>query len=176
MMEGVLLARYGLLIVVLLIALYTDISRRKIYNWLTFPAIGLGIGLVLGEVVLFNNTVALTGFFLGVGITVLVFGIPARLGWLGGGDFKLVLAVACLLAGRHIVETLFCISLVGAVMAFLMLIWKGSVAKGIGGVFRLLRKPRSASICDEGELTIPYGVAIALGTLLPLLLFFVAPR
>ena len=171
-MDKLLLVRYGVLVIVLLIALYTDISKRKIYNWLTFPAIGLGIGFVMGEVILFDNNYALQDFFIGVAISALVFGIPTWLGWLGGGDFKLVMAVATLMAGRQILDVLICISLVGAVMAFLTLIWKGSLLNGVRGVFRLIVKPRSTSISDGNELTIPYGIAISIGTLMPVLFAF----
>ena len=130
----------------------------------------------MGEVILFDNIKAIYGLLLGVGITAIVFGIPTWLGWLGGGDFKLVMAVATLMAGRQILEILFCISLVGAAMAFLTLIWKGSILKGLGGMFKLIAKPRSSSITDEQEITIPYGIAISLGTLAPILLFFLTGR
>lgn len=171
-MDTLFLARYGVLMLVLLIALYTDISQRKIFNWLTFPAIGLGLGFTVGELLLFKNVAVLQGLLIGVSITALVFGIPTWLGWLGGGDFKLVMAVATLTAGRQTLEILFSISLVGAVMALLTLIWKGSMLKGLRGMFRLISKPRSSSITDENEITIPYGIAISLGTLLPILFFF----
>ena len=94
------------------------------------------------------------------------------MGWLGGGDFKLVMAVATLMAGHQLFEVLFCISLVGAAMSVLTLIWKGSILKGLAGVFKLIYRPRSASINDQSEMTIPYGVAICIGTIMPILFLF----
>ena len=80
-MDTLFLVRYAILLLVLLIGLYTDISKRKIYNWLTFPAIGLGVGLTIGELVIFNNVAALQGFLIGVAVTSIVFGF--QLGWDG---------------------------------------------------------------------------------------------
>ncbi len=171
-MDVLVFARYGLLVCVLLIAIYTDITQRKIYNYLTFPAIGLGLGLILGEYLLFDNLYAFKGLIFGWCVIFLIFGIPVWLGWLGAGDFKLIVAVTTILAGRQIFEIIFCISLIGAVMAILVLIWQGSILKGLGGVLKLIIKPRSASIEDDTGLTIPYGVAISLGTLLPIFLYF----
>ena len=73
-------------------AAVTDVRRRLIPNWLTLPALALGLaafGLREGVPGLLN---ALGG----AAIPAAVFGLPWLLGGLGGGDFKMAVAIGAL--------------------------------------------------------------------------------
>ena len=72
------------------VALYTDITQGKIYNWLTAPA--LGVGLLLNGV--FYGTAGLLSSLGGIGIGLALFLLSAVLGRiLGGGDVKVLTAL-----------------------------------------------------------------------------------
>lgn len=76
--------RYICLLGILLTASITDIKQGKIYNWLTFPSIfvGVAVNLLFTNITLFQNL-----FFLGL-VFLLCF-IPG----LGMGDIKLIMTV-----------------------------------------------------------------------------------
>ncbi|MBF0198563.1 MAG: prepilin peptidase [Planctomycetes bacterium] len=161
------LLRIGLLAVALLIALYTDLAYRKIYNWLTYPLMGLGLGLAGGEVIFSDDWMYLYPAMLGLGLSLFIFLVPCLLGWLGGGDLKLFMGIGCLQGApfdhMFMFSSIYYVSLVGAIMAMLVLIWRGRLLNGLLGSFKLLVKPKQKNADDEVQ-RIPYGVAISLGT------------
>ena len=71
------------------VALFTDTRRGRIPNWLTFPALGLGVALHSfvggGDGLLF----AAEGAALGLGL----FLVPFLIGGMGAGDVKLLAAL-----------------------------------------------------------------------------------
>ena len=176
------LASYAALFVLLLVSGATDIMRNKVYNWCTFPGMGLGLALsyLAGGVYdgpgynLVNSLMALAA---GGGI-ILVFSL---LGGIGMGDVKLMAAVGALVGFPLVLGTLLYASLVGFVMAAGLLIWRGKVVEGLKGSARFAfrwRKPAAPAPVPEGAQaaekrpadTIPFGTAIALGTLIAFLL------
>ncbi len=160
--------RFVLLILILVIAAYTDFTKRKIYNWLTFPAIGLGIGIAGGETVISDNWASFLPILFSLILCLVVYLLPFFFGWIGDGDLKLMIAISCLQGAQpfgagFMMRSIFNITLIGAVMAAILLIWKGSLLKGVLGSFKLLIRP-VASKEEINENTIPYGLAISLGT------------
>ena len=163
------LLRIGVLVAVLIIATYTDLSRRKIYNWATFPAIGLGIGFAAGEVIFAEAWQLVLPCLIGMGLSLVLFGIPYWLNWVGGGDLKLMIAVGALQGSPFghlfILHIFYNVALVGAIMAVLVLIWRGQFLHGLRGSLRLITHPKvSEAEISEAD-SLPYGVAIAVGTL-----------
>ncbi len=150
----------------LVIAVYTDVSRGKVYDWCTYPAILVGImgGAWIGGWK--GGGMALLGGSIGA----LLFLIPMLFGMVGGGDVKLMGAVgalAVLLRGfSFIFLAAFLASLVGAVMALGILVWHGKFKEGLKSVGRMMVRPRafggSSSVVDA---RVPYAVAIAAGTM-----------
>ena len=88
-------------LVVAAIASYTDIRTTKIYNWLTFPAAGLGVvarAVEFGMAADPNNMMpaaiggalnGIGGWLLGV-VLVVLLKVLLRLGKIGHGDTKLM--------------------------------------------------------------------------------------
>ena len=181
-MGAFLLTKHCLLLALLIVAAYTDLSRGKVYNWCTYLAIGLGLGLghILdayrpgGHAYLINS-------ILGIVMALLVFALPYFLGWIGGGDVKLFAAIGAL-AGASVGGHYFVLyaavysAVVGAVIAIGVLIWRGRLWEGLKGSVRVLvtlrrRKPEAQGEGEEPaddlkDLTIPYGFAIATGTMI----------
>jgi prepilin peptidase CpaA len=174
------------LIALLALAVFFDLTRKRIPNFLTLPVIGWG---------LFTNTISggldgflfsLYGLLLGLG----VFLIPFTLGWLGGGDIKLFGAVGALQGAAFVFHAALFTAVCGGLLALFYLLAAKRllpVLKKILGAaagsfsFILAIKFRSpAFISSAGFLqrpgadtqvqspAMPYGVAIALGTLFTL--------
>ncbi|MCA9774609.1 MAG: prepilin peptidase, partial [Myxococcales bacterium] len=117
-----------LLGVVAAVALGTDLARRKIYNWLTLPAIALGFALqgALGGV--HGLEQAAYGFAIAFGLFLVFFLLDAGV---GGGDVKLVGAFGAITGPTFVIYTLFYGGLVGVAFALVGLIWKGRVRHAI---------------------------------------------
>jgi prepilin peptidase CpaA len=167
------------LFLLLIVSAYTDITRSKVYNWCTFPAIGLGLALAylaggFKEAQDFNLLTSLLGLFTGGGI-ILLFSL---FGGIGLGDVKLMGAVGALAGFPFVLHCLLYSSMIGFVIAIGMLIWKGRVREGLTHSVKFafrLRKLESGKkkegAAEEAPLetkkgeTIPFGAAIAFGTL-----------
>ncbi|OYX96327.1 MAG: peptidase [Novosphingobium sp. 17-62-19] len=137
----------GALAIALLVAAFTDIRRRQIDNWLTAaialsaPAYWWAAGLSLWPDVAMMVGVALLAFVVLAGLFALKL--------MGGGDVKLLAALALWLAPMSFVKLLVIMSLIGGVLTILMAMWH----------FMMTRR-RDAKI--------PYGVAIAAAGLITL--------
>lgn len=137
----------GALAIALLVAAFTDIRRRQIDNWLT-AAIALGApaywwaaGLSLWPDVAMMVGVALLSFMVLAGLFALKL--------MGGGDVKLLTALALWLAPLSFLKLLVIMSLIGGVLTILMAMWHFTVTR-------------------RRDAKIPYGVAIAAAGLITL--------
>jgi len=94
-----------------------------------------------------------------------------RLGWIGGGDAKLLGAVGLLLPPDRVAGTVMAIGLAGAVLALPYLACRGRIARP--GALRPSGLPARAWRAERFRLRrggpLPYGVAIAVGTAFGLL-------
>lgn len=159
--------RLAVLFALLVGAAYTDLVHRRIHNWMTLSGIGLGIGLCAGEAVLTGHWQMAMPGFVGLGVGLLAFALPWWLGWLGGGDVKLLGAIGALqgapLDPLFIFRVVFFASLAGACLALLALIWRGRLGGAPAGMLRLLRSPRLKDGPPPDAVTVPYGLAIVIG-------------
>jgi len=150
-----------LLFFLVLSTIYTDLAYKKIFNWQTYPclAIGLFTHCFLGG---FNGFLgSLTGLILGaLPLFVLFF-----IGGMGAGDVKLLAAIGALKGYQFSLYTLFYSALVGGGMAFIFILWNGTVKKTISNLFLLIRHPIKgiSEIEDSEQQYIPFGCAISLG-------------
>jgi prepilin peptidase CpaA len=147
-----------------LIVGWTDLRSRRIPNWLTVPA--LVIGLVLNTVVSGWSGLksALIGAVLGL-VLLLPF---VLLRSLGAGDWKLAGALGAFVGRELIIDLLLGSVFVAGVMALVLVIYRGRVrqtAKNIGHILVSLvtfRLPGHAVSLDNPDaLKVPYGVALA---------------
>ncbi|MBN9145261.1 MULTISPECIES: A24 family peptidase [unclassified Novosphingobium] len=137
---------YGLLIalaIALLVAAYTDIRRRQIDNW-------LNAGIALAAPLFWwasHMGLAEIGWQLALaaGAFVVLAGLFA-IGAMGGGDVKLLVALALWIKPVGFAQLLMVMAVSGGVLTVALAAWH--VAR---------RHPRKPSI--------PYGIAIALGGL-----------
>ncbi|WP_295638556.1 prepilin peptidase [Novosphingobium sp.] len=139
---------YGLLgglAIALTVAAVTDIRRRQIDNWLNAaiamgaPAFWWASGLSLYPGVAMQLGVALAAFAVLCGMFALRV--------MGGGDVKLLTALALWLPWQPFMQLLLYMSLIGGVLTVVL------------GAWHVMRRQRD-------KLKIPYGVAIASAGLL----------
>lgn len=158
------------LIVLSLIAAWWDIRHRRIPNWLTLS--GLAIGLALRTPAgLGSVTMGIIGAFLAFALALPLFAV----GGLGGGDVKLLAAVGAFLGPAQLALALVVMALAGGVMAAVAVIRHRAYKKTLLNLKTILSSGFGAgkrrqkgtlvvpTVRSPDALTIPYGVAIALG-------------
>lgn len=141
----------GALAIALLVAAFTDIRRRQIDNWLNAavalgaPAFWWASGLSVWPDMVIQLALAMVTFVALAGLFALKL--------MGGGDVKLLSALALWLAPMTFLKLLIVMSLLGGVLTILFAGWHYTVTR-------------------KRDAKIPYGVAIAsagLITLAPIL-------
>ncbi|MDO9574654.1 MAG: A24 family peptidase [Candidatus Contubernalis sp.] len=179
-----------ILIILIVLSLYFDLTQKKIPNFLTFPAVIWG---------LFYNTIMnpFQGFifsFSGLLVGIAVFLIPFMLGGMGGGDVKLMGAIGALKGMHFVLSAAVLTALFGGIIAIIILIVKGQLLSTLKRIIFPILKPvvsllafrfRSPQLNDfyarlsagkeiktADSIYFPYGAAIGLGTLTALSGFF----
>lgn len=125
-----------LLFALLLVATYTDVRWRKIYNWTTYSGTLLAIGLSLAsslfvkvatpEATQFWGVVPLADSLLGVlacGGAMLVCYVFFP-GGVGGGDIKLLAMIGAFIGVMDGLEVMLWTFVLAACMALIVLIWR----------------------------------------------------
>jgi prepilin peptidase CpaA len=155
------------LVVLVGFAAWTDLRSRRIPNRLT-----LGIlmgGLVLRAVEGLGPLAAgLLGAGLGLALAVVLFGVGA----VGGGDGKLLIGVGAFLGYERYLGALLLIAVLGGLLGLAEAVRRGvilpAVLNAVGMVRRWLTFGRSGlvrTVETPGAVTVPYGLAIAAGTI-----------
>lgn len=171
MLVGIILLVMGLLIA----AVITDIKSRKIPNWIPLSVFGLYLLFLILQWVLGLDPFALdpvasatTGI-----ATLIVFTGLFYFNFLGGGDVKLIAAVAFWAPGQKIVTFLVIMALVGGVLAIFYLL-KPKIdreetldpEKEFKEKLKRNQKNEVKTKKNENKSgNIPYGIAISVGGL-----------
>jgi len=147
-------------------AAWTDLRTRRIPNGLTLGILLSGLGLrAIGG--LGPLAEGLLGAGLGLAIAVVLFGIGA----VGGGDGKLLIGVGAFLGHERYVGALLLIAVLGGLLGVAEAVRRGVVlpaALNAAGMVRrwltLGRSGQARTVDTPGAVTVPYGLAIAGGT------------
>lgn len=173
-----------ILIILLLSAAFFDAKEKRIPNLLTLPVMlaGLLLNIIMNSLngILFS----FYGFFIGLA----VFFIPFAFGLMGAGDVKLMAAVGALMGWKFTAISSLFSAVAGFFVVFVYLIYKKKIFSYFRKYFVVivravlkyiyfsdtniigikLKQFAYSKENDEKEnekLYVPYGVAIALGTL-----------
>jgi len=172
MVEALELFRHGALLAMLIICVYTDLAKGKIYNGVTLPGLlaGLAVAFMLQGAAAYRPefrgefAASLTAAALGGGTLFVIY----LFGGFGAGDVKLMAAIGALCADwRLTLLALLYSAVIGAALAVGVLVWKGRLLEGLRRSARLLFTFRRVARKIEAreEIFLPYGFAISAGTL-----------
>jgi len=156
-----------MLTALLIIASYTDLQWSRIPNWLTFPAMGLGMALHAWIGGLGDALFGLAGLGVGMGLFLLPYACKA----IGAGDVKLMAAVGAIVGPSSALSIAILSVLAGGVYALGAMAYQWGPA---GTSKKLAYSAYGAFITGglawSGDIQLPfklrYGLAIAVGTLL----------
>lgn len=157
------------LAVALAVAVVTDLRSGKIYNWLTYSAIVVGlaghtyVGGLFGD----RYDIGLTGSLAGLAVGFLPMLLVAMAGGINGGDVKLMGAVGALAGWQFAASTLLYSVLAAAVLAVIVMLRRGVFRRTFQrvGLFvwqaLSLHRPTDPASGDSPK--VPFGLAICLG-------------
>lgn len=156
-----------LLTALLIIASYTDFQWSRIPNWLTFPAMGLGMVLHAWIGGLGDALFGLAGLGVGMGLFLLPYACKA----IGAGDVKLMAAVGAIVGPSSALSIAILSVLAGGIYALGAMTYQWGPA---GTSKKLAYSAYGAFVTGglawSGDIQLPfklrYGLAIAVGTLL----------
>ena len=168
----VLSPRTGVLIVLLLMAAASDIKTGRIPNWLVlcgalyalvysafFPHYPHDAGILF----------ALGGLALGLGVFLPLYLLRV----IGAGDVKLMAMAGAFLGTWATIAAVLATLIAGGLLAVAVALWSGRLLRMLGNVAMMLRGTMLTLATGVGGLTVhdgasagmPYGVAIAAGTI-----------
>ena len=149
-----------------------DVKSRRIPNFITAPAmlLGLALHLALGG---WRDCLSALAAGMICGLVFLVFYLA---GGMGAGDVKLILGVGCIAGMSHIAYLLVLTVLAGGLMALFLTVVRGRLQQTIMNVGVLtahhaqqgLQPHPDLNIANPQTLRLPYALAIAGGCILTL--------
>lgn len=142
-------------------AAITDLRKNCIYNWQTYGAAALGLGFNFwggGWQGLWWST---SGLAVGFALLFVFY----LFGGFGAGDVKFLAAIGALEGVAFVLWTMLYAALIGGIMAFAVMIWKGIVWDTLKRCLYLLRHPIQAhnDLKKSPQIVLPYGLAISAG-------------
>ncbi len=153
----------------------TDLWRGKIYNWLTMPAMLLGLLASSG----FYGWSGGLSSLLGIGLGFLLYGVLYALGAMAAGDVKLLMALGAwgapssvAASTRFVCDAAIVGVVLGGVFALFSLVATKRLAPFARKLWRFLLSSALAATDDNFEVerprldasaTIPFGLPLALG-------------
>ncbi len=162
---------YCVLAVVLVAGSYTDVRYGKIYNWITYPGVLIGlaghaiVGGLAGEDQL---RIGLAGSAAGLAVGYLPLMLAFLAGGIGGGDAKLMGAVGALTGWQFALAAMMYGFAVAAVMAIVVMLAKRITRRTLRRMWWslvLLVKARQATDPATPESPkIPFGLALCIGS------------
>jgi prepilin peptidase CpaA len=147
----------------------SDLRSARIPNWLTYSSLLTALVLrvaVLGWVGLKSGTV---GLLVAGGIFLVLF----VMGAMGGGDLKLMASVGAWAGSGQVVAILLAAALAGGMLAIFYVFFRQGVRTTLRNILEIIRfrltsglQPHpQLNVREAGTVRVPFGVAIAMGTL-----------
>jgi Flp pilus assembly protein protease CpaA len=155
----------ALLMVILVLAVWFDVSERRIPNWITAGGLVASLvwRLLLGPEAL---SAGLLGAAVGLSLGILFFAAGA----MGAGDGKLLATVGAVLGFGTFVRCLPLIGAFGGALVLCVTIRNGTVIPTLCRFWHLMfhfvsfgRIGERRTLATPGAVSVPYGVAVAAG-------------
>ena len=162
---------YCILAIVLVAGSYTDVRYGKIYNWITYPGVLIGLAghaIVGGLAGQDQVRIGLAGSAAGLAVGYLPLMLAFLAGGIGGGDAKLMGAVGALTGWRFTLAAMMYGFVVAAVMAIVVMLAKRVARQTLRRMWWslvLVIKARQATDPATPESPkIPFGLALCIGS------------
>ena len=162
-----------LLMPLAVIVIYYDVRYRRIPNLVVVAALVAGLCINTSFLGLAGTIASLKG----LGLAFLPMFLMHIFGAMGAGDVKLFAAVGAVVGVALVPMTFVVVVMLGAALAVYSMLRSGTVFSTLHGVLRIFvgvlpgwEMPRFAMPPDRSH-TIPYGVAIMLGSVISTLVF-----
>jgi prepilin peptidase CpaA len=155
-------------LVIASIGAISDVRTARIPNWLTYG--GLAAAIVSRAAMgLTEFRSGLIGLMISGGMFLLLF----LIGGMGGGDVKLMAAVGAWAGSSQSLPILITSSIVGGILAVLYMIMGRRILLTLRNSLELIQHHASSglrphpylNVQEAGTMRVPYGLAIAMGTL-----------
>ena len=173
-----------MLVIMLAFSVYFDITKRKIPNIITMPAILIGIIWSTVDSGVNGFLFSIFGFLFGLA----VFFIPYISGGIGAGDVKLMAAIGALKGWRFTLISTFGTAFAGGVIVIGYMIYKGKLISTLINTLGLIIKPLAKWLfkvsgnkktlqiyqyfdekkSENSNDYIPYAIAISIGVIVAL--------
>jgi prepilin peptidase CpaA len=155
-------------LVVATVGAVIDVRQHRIPNWLTYPAIAMGVLLRWFFFGWRGLGSALAGCLFAGGVVFLFYLVRA----MGAGDVKLLAAIGSLVGPSDAVIVLAATAISGGVLALLYVIFRrrvGAILRNVGSVLTFhswngLKAHPELNLDNPSALRMPYGLAIGTGT------------
>lgn len=160
----------ALAVVAALVAAFWDIRTRRIPNWLTLSACLAGLAVHCAYGGTKDMLIAFTAALVGGGIFVIFF----VAGGMGGGDVKLMAAIAAIVGFHSLFQVMVLTAMMGGVFAVCLALTRGRLKQTIHNIKLLLVHHRyqgltphpEINVANRKTLRLPYAIAIAAGCLI----------
>jgi len=142
------------------VAAVIDVWSRRIPNWITFGTFVVGLILNVWLSGLDGALMSITGAALGMALLLPFYLVRA----IGAGDLKLLGALGAVTGPQVLVSVAIYGAIAGGLLSVVILLIRGRLLVALNDLFVLHRPPATSGV------TAPYGVAIASGVYLSLIL------
>ncbi|MEP6743446.1 MAG: prepilin peptidase [bacterium] len=167
------LVNIGLLIPLAIIIGYYDVRYRRIPN--AFVLAALAAGLAMNAI--FGGLQGVAASLGGCALAFILMFIFHIFGAMGAGDVKLFAAIGAVTGAQLVVPTFLVVVLTGGLLAVFSIIRAGTVVTTLHRVLQIFvgmlpgwQMPKFAVPADRTH-TIPYGVAITMGSIISIAIF-----
>jgi prepilin peptidase CpaA len=158
------------MVAVLGVATFTDLRSRRIPNWLVLPFLVAGF-VVSGWL---SGWHGVAQSLEGAALALVLYGFLFWMGGMGGGDVKLAIAIGAWIGPNQLIFALVITGMVGGVMVLCWAAFGGFLKELFSGASNLVFSWKDKGGVRDPEVTLsnpkrrkmPYGPAIAIGTLL----------
>lgn len=152
--------------VIAVVSAVTDLKFGKIFNWVTFPGMALGVILSMIQAGPSGAGTAILGAVIAFGIFSWMF----FLGYMGAGDVKLLMAFGALGGIRYVVHVGILSILIGGAFAAVILIWRGRFREFVNKLVTsamtfLLKDLKPQFPVVDKKLRMAFGVPIAIAAI-----------
>lgn len=170
---SVALVNMVLLVPLAIIIAYYDVRYRRIPN--SFVLATLVSGIAVNTI--FGGLAGLYGSLGGCGLAFIMMFMLHIFGAMGAGDVKLFAAIGAVTGAHLVLPTFLVVVLTGGLLAVISIVRAGVVRATMHRVLQIFvgmlpgwEMPRFAIPADR-RLTLPYGVAITLGSIISTAIF-----